>query len=1408
MLKKRGISFALAVALVTSSFFTFGAIDASAAVEDKEILDYDMSDVNGTTVKDSTGNFNGTFVNPENAELITNDDTNTSVVSFKGGQTDSFIEIPKGVLDGMESMTVSSLVNWAGSGGAQWVYGFGQGDTHYVYYTPAYIGGSADRVGIATNGWRNETYAASPRLASGEWKLVTNVINGPEETLETYVDGELVATGSTNGITLADIKKTDGLSGYIGKSFYAADPYFNGMVADFEVYNDALTAEEVGTLYEKAVAKVEDIGNLNGYYVEKAAEELTLLHFLRYNDDAEQITTDLDFPDSGAYDTTITWESSNPDVISNDGKVNRPAYLEGDIAVTLTATISDGTDSVTKEFTLTVMRKMQDADAIEADTDALIVYNQGDVRGNLNLPTEGENGSTISWASSDTSLITTTGEVSRPAHGEGDVTVHLTATLTLNQETAVKEFTTRVKEMPENAEDNAAYMMTYFNGEAYEDGEQIRFAFSDGNDVTQWNEINNGEPVITSHLGEKGLRDPSIIRSPEGDKFYLLATDLKVYGTGGNWARTVREGSNSLMIWESTDLVNWSKQRMVEITTPETGNTWAPEVFYDDSTGEYIVYWSSFVYDSVADRYGDGKSHNRIMYAKTRDFHTFTEPKTLLDLGHDILDTVAIEHNDKIYRITKGTYYSEKEWAGEEIREHVFQEVGDSFFGDFELVKEGIGMDVLDHGEGAEIFKSNTEEDKFYLLIDEYGGGRGYTLFETTDIDSADWKLSEDINLPDRPRHGDVMSITQEEYERLQNNIPHAEEGDIPTQPEPNDIVGNPIIKDRFSADPAAIEHDGKVYLYAGHDQASVTGNFFNMKEWDIYSSSDMKSWELEGSVPRTTFEWGNGNTAWASEPIEKNGKFYWYVTVENSDLNAPGMAIGVAESDDPVTGWKDAIGGPLVKSTDTKNPDNMGNGYAWDDIDPTVFIDDEGQAYLYWGNTKLYYAKLKDNMIEFDGEIHEVEIEGMPGTFTEGPHIHEKEGTYYLTYAMNYPEELAYATSDSPEGPWVYGGKLMDTVYNSPTSHPAVIEFEGKSYLIYHNAALPTGGEYRRSVAIEELIYNPDGSIQKVVPTASGIHYSPYLLQGYDNQDSYVRHVDGDIQVEDMENATYDYQWHQVAGLANDKEEYVSFQSEDNPGFYLIRDGSDIKLAKHDGSEKFKEQATFKVTPGLAEEDWTSFQAYKDGRFLYQKDDQTLGVRMIDSEEEERRATFKLKEFEETDETAPTAPTNVEATAVSESGVELSWEASEDNVGVTGYTVYRDGEKVGTTTSTTFQDTGLTDATTYEYTVTAVDAAGNISEASEPVSVATTTSVAHLDDLLAQYVENGDVNGPLVKKLENSMKQVIHHQENGHDIQTVKHLENFLKHLDKAKAAHVTEDAKEALSKRADLLIEKVLNQ
>ncbi|WP_186577047.1 family 43 glycosylhydrolase [Aquibacillus kalidii] len=441
----------------------------------------------------------------------------------------------------------------------------------------------------------------------------------------------------------------------------------------------------------------------------------------------------------------------------------------------------------------------------------------------------------------------------------------------------------------------------------------------------------------------------------------------------------------------------------------------------------------------------------------------------------------------------------------------------------------------------------------------------------------------------------------------------------------------NPAIKDYFSADPAAIEHNGKVYLYTGHDSAAVGGGGYVIPEWSIYSSTDMNNWEFEGSVSDDIFEWSQNDSAWASEVIERDGKFYWYTTVENSDSSAPGKAIGVAVSDDPVEGWTDAIGKPLVKSTDTENPDNMGS-WSWDDIDPTVFIDDEGQAYLYWGNTHLYYAKLKDNMVELDGEIHKTEIQDMPGTFTEAPFIHQYGGKYYLSFAMNWPEDLAYAMSDSPEGPWVYKGKLMDTMTGTGTNHPAILDYKGEPYFIYHTAALPTGGDYRRSVSIENLEYNADGTIKKMVATASGISDLSYSIQSFDETDRYVRNLDGEIRVEPVEGDTYDSKWHKVVGLSDDGDGYVSFQSENNPGFYLVRDGNNVVLAKNDGTDSFKENATFKTVAGLADENAVSFQTYKDeSLYLYMDYDYILRVSEVATDAEKADATFTVNEADVT---------------------------------------------------------------------------------------------------------------------------------------------------------------------------------
>lgn len=291
-------------------------------------------------------------------------------------------------------------------------------------------------------------------------------------------------------------------------------------------------------------------------------------------------------------------------------------------------------------------------------------------------------------------------------------------------------------------------------------------------------------------------------------------------------------------------------------------------------------------------------------------------------------------------------------------------------------------------------------------------------------------------------------------------------------------FAANPIITDVQTADPAALVVKDKVYLYAGHDVAKDNTKFYEMHDWLVYSSSDMVNWESHG--PRLSvkdFKWAKGD-AWASQIIERKGKYYWYVTVRHVDTK-PGFAIGVAVGDSPLGPFKDALGKALITNdmtTDTPND--------WDDIDPSVIIDDDGQAYLFWGNTKPRYAKLKKNMTELDGPITPITVP----SFTEAMWIHKHGDWYYLSYATGFPEKIAYAMSKSVTGPWEYKGILNELAGNSNTNHQAIIDFKGKSYFIYHNGGVqPDGGSFRRSVCIDDLLYNPDGTIKRIVMTTEG---------------------------------------------------------------------------------------------------------------------------------------------------------------------------------------------------------------------------------------------------------------------------------------------------------------------------------
>lgn len=296
-------------------------------------------------------------------------------------------------------------------------------------------------------------------------------------------------------------------------------------------------------------------------------------------------------------------------------------------------------------------------------------------------------------------------------------------------------------------------------------------------------------------------------------------------------------------------------------------------------------------------------------------------------------------------------------------------------------------------------------------------------------------------------------------------------------------LADNPVITDAFTADPAPLVVGDTVYLYVGHDTAEPN-TWYRMPEWLVYSSKDLVNWKKEGvPLKPTDFKWAVGD-AWASEVIEKDGKFYFYSTVHHNDTH-PGKAIGVAVADKPTGPFKDARGTALVTNRMTKATD-----ISWDDIDPTVYIDDDGDAWLYWGNQKCYYAKLKDNMIEFDGEIRVVPDDEIKG-FTEAPWIHKKGDWYYLTYATGFPEKIAYSMSKSITGPWEPKGLLAEGAFNSNTIHQGIITFKGVDYFFYHNGSIqhPNAGDsYRRSVCIDYLYYNEDGTLKRVVQTSESV--------------------------------------------------------------------------------------------------------------------------------------------------------------------------------------------------------------------------------------------------------------------------------------------------------------------------------
>jgi hypothetical protein len=613
--------------------------------------------------------------------------------------------------------------------------------------------------------------------------------------------------------------------------------------------------------------------------------------------------------------------------------------------------------------------------------------------------------------------------------------------------------------------DFKGYLFAYFEGKGpAEKQEQLRFAVSD--DAVNWKALNNNEPIIPSKdiSNTGGIRDPHILRGADGNSFYMVATDMNTKKNGWDYnPGIVLMHSDNLLDWKSSviDLEKLYKKKFKDIKW-----VWAPQTFYDAKAKKYLVYFTvRFNYNLKLDFY--------CAYAN-KDFTAFEEEPRLMFSPKDGAIDGDIIYKDGVYHLFyKG---NTKDENGKEIKNGIKQATSKKLQGPWKESFEYLDFyaDKKTGVEGSSVFKLNNS-DEYILMYDLYSSGR-YEFQRSKDLYQFTDK-TESFTKDFFPRHGSVISITKEEAQRLNQKwggVPQSlltsKDGTFRFKSE-----GNPIIKHKFTADPAAFVENDTLWLFTGHDfEGGQKG--YKLKDWLLFSTTDLKNW-TEYPVPLKIedFKWDKTNDAYAGQAIKRNGKYYWYISTN-------GSGIGVAVADKPQGPYKDAIGKPLLT-----NADCFASTHSWTCIDPAVFIDDDGQAWLFWGNGVCYYAKLKENMIEIDGSIKKIDFEGLQ--FTEAPWVHKYEGNYYLSYASGFPEKIAYAMAKNIEGPYEYKGILNEIAGNSNTNHQTILDFKGKSYFIYHNGAIQTNGSsYSRSVCIDQLGYNNDGTIKRVVMTTEGV--------------------------------------------------------------------------------------------------------------------------------------------------------------------------------------------------------------------------------------------------------------------------------------------------------------------------------
>ena len=538
----------------------------------------------------------------------------------------------------------------------------------------------------------------------------------------------------------------------------------------------------------------------------------------------------------------------------------------------------------------------------------------------------------------------------------------------------------------------AGYLFAYFEGSG--EGklqEHLRFAIS--KDAKDWYALNNNRPIVSSDTisTSGGIRDPHILRGADGC-YYIVATDMNTVNNG--W-----KDNPGIVMMRSADLVHWSHSKIVLKEAyknfADAYWVWAPQTIYDRKAKKYMVYFT-------LQRTGDGRKSLITYYAyANNNFTGFeSEPKVLFSAKYGSIDNDIIERNGVYHLFYKGNI---KNAEGKEIQNGIQMATAKKLTGpwkeDFKFIdayanqKTGV--------EGSGVFPLN-DGSGYVMMYDLYGSGR-YEYQTSRDLKTFTQK-PQSFRKDFFPRHGTVIPITANEMERLQKQWGYVMEHEYTAK-------GNPLFTHMHTADPAALVENDTLWLFTGVDEPGQN-NGYNMRKWAVFSTTDLHHWtQYPTPLYVTDFKWAKSKQAYAWHVVERGGKYYWYVST-----NWCGIGVAVA---DKITGpYKDALGKPLLT-----NDDCFASTHSWACIDPAVYIDDDSTAYLIWGNRECYIAKLKDNMTEIvPGSIKQINL-GTDHPFTEAPWVHKYNGKYYLTYASEWPEKIAYAMADSMEGNIIRNG-------------------------------------------------------------------------------------------------------------------------------------------------------------------------------------------------------------------------------------------------------------------------------------------------------------------------------------------------------------------------------------------------